>query len=168
MHCKYKGTFMCRACKYCRFMHTQKNPILPNGKMFYPKHFANCKTIGVIYMLKCSCGCFYIGKTKLEFQRRAYRHIRRMQVCNPDLPSGHHVFSVHSGIFPNVTFVILNQIHPSPGGGIGTKSSSRWSYDGSTSSRLHYLPGSKKLYVSNHSSRVSPRVEWKIKYNFRP
>lgn len=65
-HCKYKGTFMCGTCKYCRFMCIQKNPTLPNGKTFYPKHFAHCKTIGVIYMLQCSCGCFYVRKTKLE------------------------------------------------------------------------------------------------------
>lgn len=89
-HCKYKGTYMCGNCNYCKFLLTQKKRILPNGQTFHPKHFANCKTIGSIYMLQCSCGCFYIRKTKLELWRRVYRHIRSMQVCNPDLPLGRY------------------------------------------------------------------------------
>lgn len=105
MHCKYKGTFICGTCNYCRYMLTQKNPTLPNWKIFYPKHFANCRTPGVIYILQCSCSCFYIGKTKLEFCRRAYRHIHSMQVCNPDLPLGRHVSLVHGGTSPMSNFL---------------------------------------------------------------
>lgn len=73
--CKYKGTYMCGTCRYCKYMYTTRNPTLPNGQIFRPKHFANCKTIGVIYILWCGCSCFYIGKTTLEFWERAYKHI---------------------------------------------------------------------------------------------
>lgn len=116
-HCKYKGTFMCGACGYCKFMYTIKNPTLPDGSTFRPKHFANCKTKGVVYMLQCECGCFYVGKTKLEFWHRAYRHIQSMQTCDPDLPLGRHTTLVHQGIFPKIKFLILDQVHPSPRGG---------------------------------------------------
>lgn len=50
-HCKFKGTFMCGTCHYCKYMLTQRNPTLPNGRVFYPKHYANCRTPGVVYML---------------------------------------------------------------------------------------------------------------------
>lgn len=116
-HCKYKGTFMCGSCGYCKYMDTIKSPTLPNGQTFKPWHFANCKTFGVVYLLRCDCGCFYIGKTKLPFWQRAYWHIKSMQVCNPDLPLGRHTTLIHRGIFPRIKFLILDRIHPSPRGG---------------------------------------------------
>lgn len=100
-HCKYKGTFICGSCRYCKYMHTAKRITLPNGDPFRPKHFANCKMLGVIYMLLCDCGCFYIGKTMLQFWQRAYRHIR-LQTCNLDLPLGRHTSLVHNGNFPKM------------------------------------------------------------------
>lgn len=128
--CKYKGTFKCGACNYCKFTLTQKNPTLPNGQTFHPRHFANCRTPGVVYMLLCDCACFYVGKTKLEFWRRAYRHIISMQTCDPDLPIGRHTTLVHDGKFPKIRFLILDRIHPSPRGGDWNKillqMESRW------------------------------------------
>lgn len=115
IHCKYKGTFMCGTCNFFRFMYTQKNPILPNWKTFYPKHFANCKTIWVIYTLQCGCGCFYVGKTRiLEEGIQAYSQYAGVQSWSF---LGRHVNSVHGGKFPNVKFLILDQINPSSRGG---------------------------------------------------
>lgn len=82
--CKRLGTFTCGGCSFCRYMNTQPNVILPNGKSHKPKHYANCKTAGVIYCFTCQCQSFYVGKTKLEFCRRAARHISSMTSVNPD------------------------------------------------------------------------------------
>lgn len=101
---------MCGACNYCKYMLIQRNLILPNGQTSRPRHFANCRTIWVAYMLCCDCGCFYIGKTKLEFCRRAYKHIRSMQSNNYDLPSGRHAKIVHGVKFPQIKFLILDCI----------------------------------------------------------
>lgn len=60
--CKRLGTFTCGGCPHCRYMNIQPNTILPNGKPYRPKHFANCKTFGVIYLLTCQCMSFYVGK----------------------------------------------------------------------------------------------------------
>lgn len=103
-HCKYKGTFICGSCRYCKYMYKAKEITLPNSDLFRPKHFANCKTPGVIYMLLCNCGCFYVGKTKLQFWQRAYRHIRSMQTCDLELTLGQHSSTVHNGNFPKINF----------------------------------------------------------------
>lgn len=59
----YPGTFTCGGCGYCKYICTTHSPTLPNGTKFKPKHYANCKTKGLVYMLMCDCNCFYIGKT---------------------------------------------------------------------------------------------------------
>lgn len=68
-------------------------------------------------MLTRHCGCFYIGKTKQEFHKRAYRHILSRKSSNPDLPLGRHVRDVHVGILPQTKFLILDRIHPNGRGG---------------------------------------------------
>lgn len=85
--------------------------------MYRPRHFPNCKTPGVIYLLTCQCKCFYVGKTKLEFHKRAARHITSMRQADPDLPLGRHVRDHHTGKFPLVHFTILDRVHPDTRGG---------------------------------------------------
>lgn len=114
--------FTCGGFPYCQFMNTQFNTVLPNGIIHKPKHFANCKTIGVIYLLTCQCNRFYVGKTKLEFWKRAYRHISSMTTANPDLPLGRHVRDCHKSIFPQIHFTILDRVHPKPRRETGTNS----------------------------------------------
>lgn len=115
--CKRLGTFKCGGCGYCQYLDVATHKTLPNKVTFTPKHFANCKTHGVVYLLQCECTCFYVGKTKTEFWHRAYRHIVSMQSCNPDLPLGRHVTHFHSGIFPHIKFLILDRVHPGMRGG---------------------------------------------------
>lgn len=97
---------------YCQYMDVTTHKILLNKVKFTLKHFANCKTYGVVYLLQCECTCFYVGKTKTEFWHRAYRHILSMQSCNPDLPLGHHVLYFHGGIFSLIKFLTLDRVHP--------------------------------------------------------
>lgn len=88
--------------------------------MFRPTHYANCSTSGVVYLLICQCGCFYVGyvgKTKQEFHKRSFRHILSMKTSNPDLPLGSHIKDVHAGKFPQIKFLTLDRIHPSDSGG---------------------------------------------------
>lgn len=110
----------------------QQKKILPDGKAFIPKHFENCRTFGVIYQLRCNFGCFYVSKTKLDFWKRAYWHIRSMQTCNPDLVLGRHTTIVHQGKFPKIKFLNLDRIHPNPRGGDWNKNllqlELRWVY----------------------------------------
>lgn len=115
--CKCPGTFQCGGCPYCQFMNIKPNIKLPNGHKYASKHFANCKTIGVVYLLICECACYYVGKTNQELWWRAYRHIAAMKSCNPSLPLGRHVSTFHAGSFPRVSFLILDSVHPGLRGG---------------------------------------------------
>lgn len=60
--CQRLDTFTCGGCMCCHYMNTQSNFVLPNGRLYRPRHYANCKTPGVIYLLTCQCQCFYFGK----------------------------------------------------------------------------------------------------------
>lgn len=115
--CKRWGTFTCGGCFKCQFINTDKNTILPNGKKYRPSHFANCCTCGVVYLLTCPCGCFYLGKMKLELSTRMGRHIKSMRTCNPDLPLGRHARDIHQGNFPKIKFLVLDRVHPNNRGG---------------------------------------------------
>lgn len=122
--CKHLGTFTCGGCPLCQYMNTKSNTLLPNGQTYKPQHYANCKTMGVVYLLMCQCNRFYMGKTKLEFHKRAYRHVTSLTTTNPELPLGRHVRDHHHSIFPQIQFLILDWIHPNPRGETGTSSSS--------------------------------------------
>lgn len=69
------GTFSCSTCDFCPFIFNSKNIPLPNGRIHRLKHRVTCKTIGVVYLALCQCGCFYVGKTKRPFLKRIKDHI---------------------------------------------------------------------------------------------
>lgn len=111
---EFKGTFTCGGCSYRRYIYTGSSPTLPNRQMFKVWHYANCKTCGVVYLMLCECDSFYVGKTKVEFWRRIYRHGRSIQTCVPDLPLGRHVMMLHGGKFHKIKFLVLVGMHPNP------------------------------------------------------
>lgn len=102
--CKWLGTFTSGRCTICQYMNTRPHIMLPNGKVLKPQHFANYKTPVEIDMLQCQCQSFYIGKTKLEFCKRAGRHIKSIITANPDLPCRRHVRDRHAGKTPKNVF----------------------------------------------------------------
>lgn len=63
-HCSVYGTFPCGHCAHCPLIRKEKVFTLPNGQVFRPKHFVNCQTCGVVYLMTCECGAFYVGKTQ--------------------------------------------------------------------------------------------------------
>lgn len=51
--CKRLCTFKCGGCDYCQYMDIGIQKTLPNKVNFIPRHFANGKTCGVVYLLQC-------------------------------------------------------------------------------------------------------------------
>lgn len=94
-------------------MDTRKPITLPNGGKFKPKYYVNCRTPGVVYLISCECGCFYVGKTKLEFWHRIYHHI--VSIGKKNL--GRLSSLVHGDTTPKVKFLALDHIYANPRGG---------------------------------------------------
>lgn len=52
---------------------------IPNGQLYRPNFYATCKTIGVVYYMKCDCQAFYIGKTKGPFFHQIRDHVSHIK-----------------------------------------------------------------------------------------
>lgn len=109
--CKDLGTFPCGRCSACHVIPRCKSTILPNGMKFTPRHFVNCHTRGVVYLMRCECQAFYVGKTKQELQKRVNQHLTSMEMGNFYVPLGRHVTQIHQYKMPKVSFVALDRIH---------------------------------------------------------
>lgn len=109
--CKTLGMFACGGCSYCQYMHKRINIDLPNRHTFHPKHYVNCKTPSIVYLLTCECGCYYIGKTINEFWKRIYQHLSTIRKRDLDVPIGHHMALVHPKSIPKIHFLALDQVH---------------------------------------------------------
>lgn len=74
-------------------------------------------TKGIIYLLDCPCGCFYVGLTRREFSKRIYDHVYTATIGYYKSPIGKHIALAHSYAKVHLTFVPLSHIPPSPRGG---------------------------------------------------
>lgn len=63
----YTGTFACGRCDICHYVLNGQEVILLNGHTHSISQRFTCQTVGVIYLAKCKCGCFNVGKTKRPF-----------------------------------------------------------------------------------------------------
>ncbi|XP_040188254.1 uncharacterized protein LOC120920313 [Rana temporaria] len=109
--CKTFGTYPCGTCAQCPVIGRRTTLTLPNGDTFSLKHFANCRTRGVVYLMQCQCGSFYVGKTKQELHKRIEKHMHSMRICNLYLPLGRHIAKHHGYHMPNLNFTVLDRIH---------------------------------------------------------
>lgn len=100
--------------------------VFPTDGFSPPKHYANCQTTFVVYLLQCECGCYYVGKTIQKLCKRLYRHIAVMKTKNPDFPLGRHAALVHSEHFPKVSVLVLDRLHQTPRGGDLNKLLLQW------------------------------------------
>lgn len=109
-----RWTWKCNLCNYCSWFFENHTMYLPNGKLHSIPHQVNCQTIGVVYIMFCECGSFYVGKTKQCFWRRIKDHIYYIGSNLPYISIGRHVNFQHSG---NIKFVALECIVEDPRGG---------------------------------------------------
>lgn len=61
-HCSTYGTFPCGHCAHCLRIRKEKVFTFPNGQVFKPKHFINCQTPAVVYLMTCECSAFMWAK----------------------------------------------------------------------------------------------------------
>lgn len=70
-----QSTIPCGTCAYCQYLDTRTTAIQLGGVSWRAHHHVTCNTQGVVYLLKCPCNAFYVGKTCREFWGRIGRHI---------------------------------------------------------------------------------------------
>lgn len=104
---KYKGTFPCGHCGDFHYMDARKNITLLNGETFQPKNYVNCRTPGVVYLLCCQCGCYYVLLCDQHREERSF----------PTSWKTYCSSLVHGDVTPKVRFLALDHIYVNPRGG---------------------------------------------------
>lgn len=113
---RLKGSFPCGGCTICPHMiplSSFQNP--STGEQIILSNYVNCKTLMVIYGLKCSCPKLYIGQTKLL--KRVQKHISTITLANRDKRAGkkltwiaEHFLQVHNGKTSDLTVFGLDKL----------------------------------------------------------
>lgn len=90
------GTFACGSWNYCPWIGDVEDFILPNGKNIFPHKKKTCRNMGIIYLMRCDCQAFYVGKTRQHFQKRVHDHIYAISNGKIDMPIAYHVGLRHN------------------------------------------------------------------------
>ncbi|OCT82242.1 hypothetical protein XELAEV_18024758mg [Xenopus laevis] len=94
-----KGCYKCGNCLACPYIHVLKTKTVA-GRIditnFTITQFSNCKTAGVIYVMKCKCDQTYVGKTRREFRRRILEHVGDVR-NKSNTTVANHINEQHNG-----------------------------------------------------------------------
>lgn len=90
-----KGLIKCHKCKTCKWISEGKRFSLPNGWQHILKQNIACETQGVVYLLYCRCGAFYIGKTRRQLRQRLLDHLYDIEAGKLDKSLCRHVGFKH-------------------------------------------------------------------------
>ncbi|XP_078502402.1 uncharacterized protein LOC144756435 [Lissotriton helveticus] len=81
-----KGFYTCGSCVICSHGINKTKTFSFNGsKLFHINDFINCNSVGIIYVIICSCDRVYIGSTKRPLKTRMQEH--RRAIMNRDTRS---------------------------------------------------------------------------------
>ena len=70
-----------KRCEICNILITTDNIKFNNANIFYIKSQTSCNSKFCIYVLKCSCGLFYIGECE-DFRARVNLHTNQIKYKN--------------------------------------------------------------------------------------
>lgn len=115
--CLTRGTYKFGSCNICQFIADGVDFVLPNGKPFISKHFANCETSGVVYLFTCSCRAFYVLKTIHPLHKCISEHLYATEMDCMKSPIGKHVAQHHRYKSSGVQFRVLEHMYTSIRGG---------------------------------------------------
>lgn len=112
------GTFACGSCKHCCHINKSKEfRDSTNEKTYKCRNFANCNTTHVIYRLDCSCGAFYIGRTKRRLKDRFSEHKYAIKTHNPNYPMAVHFQLPGHTTINQLKVMVIEVITPNIRGG---------------------------------------------------
>lgn len=91
--------------------------VLPNGEIYYPIFSATCRTQGVVYLMTCTCGVFYVGKTVRQLRQRINDHIYYSGNGKMLTPVSRHLNIYHRFDTSSIVFAVLAVVPKSPRSG---------------------------------------------------
>lgn len=111
------GIHTCGHCSFCPWVSTGYKFQLPNGETFCPPFWADCNTQGVIYLMTCRCGIFYVGKTIRHLWQRIRDHVYYSTNGKMLSPISRHLDLCHRFDTSVASFIALAVIPQDPRGG---------------------------------------------------
>lgn len=106
---------------FCHYIIKGPSIHLPNGDIWAPKFRATCQTVGVIYLMKCSCGAFYVSKTKRNLFCRMRDHVSAVSKKLLETPISRHMGLFHDHNLTMLGFYALEHIPLNERGGDADK-----------------------------------------------
>lgn len=111
------GTNPCGNCNYCRFILRGDSTGLPKGTSWTPRYRVTCQSVGAVYITKCHCGTFYVGKTKRPLFCRISDHVSAISKRKMETPISRHMGLYHNHNLTMIGFFVLEHIPPHDRGG---------------------------------------------------
>lgn len=111
------GTYPCGKCNYCSFILRGENVNLPNNTSWTPRHRITCQSVSAVYIMKCCCGAFYIGKTKHPYFCRIRNHVSPISKRKMESLISRHMGLYHNHNLKMIGFFALEYIPPHERGG---------------------------------------------------
>ncbi|XP_069484193.1 serine/threonine-protein kinase 38-like isoform X1 [Ambystoma mexicanum] len=91
------GHHPCGTCSVCKL--TKKTTSFKIKQQDWKlKHFSNCKTPNVIYVIECPCGLRYVGQTKRQVNKRIGEHRSRIRCKTHTAPLVSHYLEFQHGV----------------------------------------------------------------------
>lgn len=110
------GTSRCGNCTFCPWVLPGHQVLLPNGEVYYPKFSTTCNRQGVIYLMTCRCGAFYVGKTARQLRQRINDHLYYSGNGKMLTPISRHLDFYHRFDTTSVSFTALAVVPKNPRG----------------------------------------------------
>lgn len=112
-----RGTKPCGNCSFCPWISSEYPILLPSGETCYPKFSASCQTQGVVYLMTCTCGVFYVGKTARQLRQRINDHVYYSGNGKMLTPVSRHLDLHHRFDTSSISFTVLAVVPKNPRGG---------------------------------------------------
>ncbi|MEE6523917.1 hypothetical protein FKM82_023041 [Ascaphus truei] len=107
---------MCTACNF-RSKVTNNFTSYTTKKVYNIKQHLNCRTNFVIYLIECSCGLQYVGKTIRPLKIRILEHIGNIRRKLTTHSVSNHFLLKHNSDPIGLTFKAIEQVMPHWRGG---------------------------------------------------
>ncbi|CAJ0963544.1 unnamed protein product [Ranitomeya imitator] len=117
--CTHYRSFPCGGCNVCAFMMPTKNTFFNpvDSTIHSLKHYINCKTKDVVYVIICPCGKPYVGQTSQELRKRIQKHMSTIHLAavdqrkgKPLTPVAAHFLAVHGCSTSKTSVVGLQKV----------------------------------------------------------